>query len=177
MVKALKISTPVGEMIAAASGEGVCLLEFHEGDLSTEGYRILAGLPEDEKVREGTNRNLRLLRKQLTEYFRGKRREFTVPLVIRGTQFQVEVWKALQQIPFGETISYKGLAQMLAMPGSARAVAGADAKNRIAIVIPCHRVIGSNGELTGYAGGLKVKEWLLNHERKFSGKPVELTLI
>lgn len=177
MVKAVKISTPAGEMVAAASSEGVCLLEFHEGDLSAEECRRSAGLPEDEKIKEGTNRNLRLLRKQLNEYFKGKRREFTVPLVIRGTQFQAEVWKTLQQIPFGQTISYKGLAQQIGIPGSARAVARADSKNRIAIVIPCHRVIGSNGQLTGYAGGLKVKEWLLNHERKFSGKPVELTLI
>ncbi len=177
MVKAVKISTPAGEMVAAASGDGVCLLEFNEGDLSAERCRKSAGLPENEKIREGNNRHLRLLRKQLAEYFKGRRKEFTVPLVIRGTQFQVEVWKALQQIPFGRTISYRRLAEMIEMPGSARAVAGADSKNRIAILIPCHRVIGSDGQLTGYAAGLKVKEWLLNHERKFSGKPVELTLI
>jgi len=177
MVKAVKISTPAGEMVAAATGEGVCLLEFNEGDLSAEECRKSAGLPEDERIREGNNRHLRLLRKQLAEYFKGRRREFTVPLVIRGTRFQLEVWKALQQIPFGQTISYRRLAENIDMPGSARAVARADSRNRIAILIPCHRVIGSDGQLTGYAAGLKVKEWLLNHERKFSGQPVELTLI
>ncbi len=177
MIKAVKISTPAGEMIAAASGEGVCLLEFHEGALSPEECRISAGLPGDEKIKEGNNRHLRLLRKQLAEYFKGKRKEFTVPLVIRGTQFQSEVWKALQQIPYGQTISYRRQTEILKMPGSARAVARADSKNRIAIIIPCHRVIGSDGQLVGYAAGLKIKEWLLNHEKKFSGKPVELTLI
>jgi methylated-DNA-[protein]-cysteine S-methyltransferase len=104
---------------------------------------------------------------ELRQYFDGERHEFTFPFDIRGTAFQQTVWNALVQIPFGETASYRDIANTLQKEKALRAVGNANGKNRLSIVIPCHRIIGSNGSLTGYAGGLWRKEWLLNHERKF----------
>ena len=101
---------------------------------------------------------------QLNEYFAGKRRQFDVKLDPQGTEFQLNVWKKLQQIPFGETISYLELARMTGSDTNTRAVGNANGKNKINIIIPCHRVIGSNGKLTGYGGGLWRKEILLKHE-------------
>lgn len=102
---------------------------------------------------------------QLTEYFAGERRDFDLPLAPRGTAFQTAVWRALAQIPFGVTCSYGDLARVVGRPSASRAVGAANGKNPIAIILPCHRVIGSNGELTGYGGGLPLKRWLLDHER------------
>ncbi len=101
---------------------------------------------------------------QLTEYFEGKRTEFDLPLAPKGTRFQVAVWKALQSIPAGETRSYKEIAAMIGNPQACRAVGMANNRNPIAIIIPCHRVIGQDGSLTGYAGGLPAKEYLLSLE-------------
>lgn len=103
---------------------------------------------------------------QLSEYFAGKRTEFTLPLHPQGTAFQVAVWNALQTIPFGETRSYGEIASTIGKPKAARAVGLANNRNPLAIVIPCHRVIGANGNLTGYAGGLDCKAFLLNLEQK-----------
>jgi len=103
--------------------------------------------------------------KQLTEYFAGERREFELPLDMRGTQFQKDVWDALVGIPFGETRSYGDLARQLGNPAASRAVGAANGKNPISIVVPCHRVIGSSGKLTGFAGGMDVKALLLAMER------------
>lgn len=104
---------------------------------------------------------------QLAEYFDGKRKMFTLPLAFEGTPFQIAVWNALQQIPYGETITYGTLAQMIGHPKAARAVGGGCNKNPVAIVIPCHRVIGANGSLTGFGGGITVKEKLLAIERRY----------
>lgn len=104
--------------------------------------------------------------KQLFEYFDGKRREFDLPLNPKGTEFQNKVWKELCEIPFGEIRSYKQVAENIGNPNGSRAVGGANNKNPIMIVIPCHRVVGSNGSLVGYAGGLHIKEALLSIERK-----------
>lgn len=101
---------------------------------------------------------------QLDRYFAGSLTAFDLPLDLRGTPFQQRVWSALQEIPFGETISYGELAASLGKPGSARAVGLANGQNPISIIVPCHRVIGSNGKLTGYGGGLDRKAWLLDHE-------------
>ncbi len=103
--------------------------------------------------------------RQLEEYFRGERREFTVRLAAAGTVFQQRVWAELGKIPFGATATYGGIAASMDMPGAARAVGRANHLNPVAIVIPCHRVIGANSELTGYGGGLWRKRWLLEHER------------
>lgn len=101
---------------------------------------------------------------QLDEYFKGTRETFTFPIVYAGTDFQNSVWKALTTIPYGETCSYKYIAETIGNEKAIRAVGSANGKNKLSIVIPCHRIIGANGTLTGYAGGLWRKEWLLNHE-------------
>lgn len=103
---------------------------------------------------------------QLREYFRGERTNFDLPLEFHGTAFQQKVWRALLDVPFGETASYGDIARAIGKPKAVRAVGGANAKNPISIVAPCHRIIGSNGTLTGYGGGLWRKEWLLAHEKQ-----------
>jgi AraC family transcriptional regulator, regulatory protein of adaptative response / methylated-DNA-[protein]-cysteine methyltransferase len=175
MIKTTKIETPLGEMIAGATDEGVCLLEFHDRKILPKEYKDLKKLL-DTTLEEGENKHLKSLRKQLKEYFEGKRKEFNIPLVIPGSEFQQAVWKELQNIQYGATRSYQEQAGALGSPESVRAVANANGLNRIAIVIPCHRVIGSDGSLTGYGGGLARKKWLIDHEKKYSGQPVDLSL-
>lgn len=112
---------------------------------------------------------------QLDEYFLGKRTEFDVPLAPQGTGFQKRVWEALREIPLGQISTYKKIAQNVDLPKGAQAIGGANGQNPISIIVPCHRVIGSNGTLTGYAGGLWRKEWLLQHEKvKLPGKQLSL---
>ena len=101
---------------------------------------------------------------ELDEYFNGTRREFTIPLEPHGTEFQKSVWNALLGVPFGETKSYMDIAQEIGKPKAARAIGGAVGKNPISIIIPCHRIIGTNRSLTGFGGGLPIKKWLLEHE-------------
>lgn len=114
-------------------------------------------------------------RKELEEYFAGKRQDFTVNTEPKGTDFQKQVWQQLLQIPFGETTSYGEIAKRMNKDeGSSRAVGSANGQNPVAIIIPCHRVIGENGKLTGYAGGVWRKDWLLEHEGKISGKKLSL---
>jgi len=105
---------------------------------------------------------------QLQQYFAGSLTQFSLPLSANGTAFQQQVWQSLCQLPFGQTCSYADIARQIANPKAVRAVGAANGKNPIAIVVPCHRVIGANGTLTGYAGGLQNKAWLLNHEQKFT---------
>ncbi len=107
---------------------------------------------------------------QLRAYFKGTLKDFSLPLDLDGTPFQVKVWNALQEIPYGETISYGELAKWIGNPKAVRAVGGANGRNPIPLVVPCHRVIGSDGSLTGYGSGLPIKSALLEHERKFSLK-------
>jgi methylated-DNA-[protein]-cysteine S-methyltransferase len=106
---------------------------------------------------------------QLAEYFAGKRRVFDLPLGPRGTGFQARVWRELTKIPYGETCSYGDIARAVGRPSASRAVGAANGRNPIAIIVPCHRVIGASGELTGYGGGLPMKRWLLAHERQHTG--------
>lgn len=175
MIKIIKIETPLGEMVAGATDDGVCLLEFSDRRMLPTEYKELIRLLKT-TLEVGDNKHLQTLRKQLEEYFNGKRKEFTIPLVTPGTGFQQKVWKELQNIPFGSTRSYQEQATALNCHDSVRAVANANGMNRISIVIPCHRVIGADGRLTGYGGGLKRKRWLLDHENKYSGKALDLTL-
>lgn len=112
---------------------------------------------------------LKECQKQLDDYFNGQRNEFSIEYRLDGTKFQKKVWSELTKIPFGQTSSYKDIAQSIGNINAARAVGSANSKNVLSIVVPCHRVIGSNGTLTGYAGGLWRKEWLLNHEKKILG--------
>jgi AraC family transcriptional regulator, regulatory protein of adaptative response / methylated-DNA-[protein]-cysteine methyltransferase len=175
MIKTAKIETPIGEMVAGANDEGLCLLEFFDRRMLKTEYSDLSGLLET-SLEEGENKHLRNLRKQLKEYFNGNRKTFDIPLITPGTKFQKAVWKELQNIPFGSTRTYSEQAIALKIPESVRAIANANGMNRISIIIPCHRVIGSEGRLTGYGGGLKRKRWLLDHEKKYSGKPIDLSL-
>lgn len=117
------------------------------------------------KVSESTPAVLKLCYEQLNDYFLGKCQQFTVPYVFDGTDFQNNVWQALTTIPFGETASYKRIAQYIGNAKAVRAVGMTNSKNPINIIVPCHRIIGANGKLTGYAGGLWRKEWLLEHEK------------
>ena len=120
-----------------------------------------------EYILEETELNLEC-KKQLEEYFAGKRKTFDLPLVPKGTEFQQKVWKALQEIPYGETRTYGEIAVAIGNPKAARAVGMANNKNPIGILIPCHRVVGANGKLVGYAGGMEKKEFLLELERNNS---------
>lgn len=163
------IASPLGPLLAAANDDGICLLEFAdrraiERQIQTASRRMEAPCVP------GDHRHLQQLRRELELYFGGALREFQVPLVIRGTPFQERVWKALLDIGYGETWSYDRLARRLGQPQARRAVGRANGDNRIAIVIPCHRVIGADGRLTGYGGGLWRKQFLLELERRTSGR-------
>jgi methylated-DNA-[protein]-cysteine S-methyltransferase len=114
-------------------------------------------------------------RKQLAEYFTHQRQQFDLPLDPQGTAFQKQVWQRLRQIPFGETLSYGELAAMMGKPTASRAVGAANGRNPISIVVPCHRVIAANGMLTGYAGGLDRKQWLLQHEQALQQQTAQIS--
>ena len=175
MIATTKIDTELGIMIAGAVDEGICLLEFSDRRMLNTEYKDLARHFKT-TIQEGDHIHFKILIKQLQEYFEGSRKEFSVPLVTPGTVFQQAVWKELMNIPYGTTRSYQEQSAALGKPESIRAVANANGMNRISIIIPCHRVIGSDGHLTGYGGGLKRKRWLLDHEKRHSGKAVELSL-
>lgn len=137
---------------------------------------VLFVFPETETEAENSNDILEECKRQLKEYFAGKRKEFDLPIHQEGTEFQQRVWNELMKIPYGETISYHQLAERLGDVKSIRAAGSANGGNKISIIVPCHRVIGADGSLTGYAGGLWRKEWLLNHEAKHSGKEMQMGL-
>jgi AraC family transcriptional regulator of adaptative response/methylated-DNA-[protein]-cysteine methyltransferase len=162
-----RIETPLGTMIACAADQGVCLLEFTdrkmlETQLKSLAHRLNA------TILQGSNRHFGQLATEVNEYFEGARREFTVPLFMPGTEFQQSVWEELRRIPYGTTRSYHQQASAIGNPGAVRAVAHANGMNRIAIVVPCHRVIGADGQLTGYGGGIWRKKWLLDLEKTHS---------
>ena len=166
MVKLYKkrINTPIGEMLAIATDEAICMLDFVDSKNWLKDQEILVKHYEATQVDEDSFL-LSELEKQLREYFAKERKEFSLPLALMGTSFQEEVWKVLQTIPYGEVRSYKEQATAVGNPKGVRAVANANGKNRISIVIPCHRVIGSDGTLTGYASGIERKQFLLDLER------------
>lgn len=160
-----RLRTPLGEMIAAAVEEGVCLLEFHDRRALPTVLRDLPRLMRRDVVEGGDPpAPLAQLGRELESYFAGALREFTVPLVTPGTAWERRVWGVLRTIPYGKTRSYGSVAEELGNPGGARAVGLANGRNRIAIVIPCHRVINSDGGLHGYGGGLDRKRSLLELE-------------
>ncbi|MCK4943898.1 MAG: methylated-DNA--[protein]-cysteine S-methyltransferase [Candidatus Aminicenantes bacterium] len=160
-----RILSPLGPLIAGATREGICLLEFADRRMvETQLERLKKSLKAE--LIPGTNKYFKPLNKQITEYFNEKRKEFTIPLVLAGTAFQEKVWSVLRTIPYGSTRSYKEQAEIVGDPKAVRAVARANGDNRIAIIIPCHRVIGANGKLVGYGGGLWRKKYLLNLESK-----------
>jgi AraC family transcriptional regulator of adaptative response/methylated-DNA-[protein]-cysteine methyltransferase len=175
MIIITKIETELGIMIAGAVDDGICLLEFSDRRMLKTEYKDLERYLKT-TITEGEDRHFINIRKELAEYFEGSRKEFSVPLVTPGTPFQQAVWKELMNIPYGATRSYYQQSVALGKPESIRAVAGANGMNRISIIIPCHRVIGSDGNLTGYGGGLKRKKWLLDHEKKYSGIAIDQSL-
>ena len=157
------IETPIGTMVACATDKGICVLEFSDSKMLEAELKNIAQR-EKTTVVQGESPYFALLEEELSEYFAGKRRVFSVSLSPFGTDFQQRVWQVLQTIPYGQTWSYKQQATALGSPKSVRAVANANGMNRISILIPCHRVIGSNGTLTGYGGGLWRKKFLLELE-------------
>jgi methylated-DNA-[protein]-cysteine S-methyltransferase len=146
--------SPIGELLAVGDGQALHGLYMHEGRkplILGAGWRP-ATAPFDE------------LRNQLAEYFDGRRRTFEVPLAMAGSPFQKRVWQALQDVPYGQTAGYGELARRIGVPSASRAVGVANGQNPICVIVPCHRVIGADGSLTGYAGGLERKRLLLDLE-------------
>ena len=163
LVTVTRILTPLGPMLAGADETGICLLEFIDRRmLETQLLRLKKWLKAE--IFPGDSPYFKVLNQQIQEYFEGCRRTFDLPLQLPGTKFQKSVWAALQQIPYGETRTYGQQAQALGNPAAARAVARANGDNRISIIIPCHRVIGKNGEPVGYGGGVWRKLYLLDLE-------------
>ena len=160
-----RFTTPLGPMFVCATDQGVCLLEFVDRRmLETEFLDIQKRLKA--QILAGENDHIKQAKKEMGEYFEGKRKTFSVKLHTPGTEFQNTVWKALQKISYGDTATYQQQAERIHNPKAVRAVGLANGMNRVAIMIPCHRVIGKNGDLTGYVGGLERKKWLLDFERE-----------
>lgn len=157
------LETPLGSLLVGAVTKGVCLIEYTDRRMLEHNYAAIRkhfGCP----VLPVTNEHVERLRDELSRYFAGTLTEFTIPLLPHGTTFQERVWSELQRIPYGKTISYEQVAQRIGQPTAVRAVARANGMNRINILIPCHRVIGKDGQLTGYGGGLWRKRLLLEVE-------------
>jgi len=148
MMISTTIPSPVGTLRLDADGDELVAVHLHAEPVPTHRTPVL----------DATAR-------QLAEYFAGTRRTFDLPLAPRGTGFQQRVWRALLAVPYGATCSYGDIARAIGRPAASRAVGAANGKNPIAIIVPCHRVIGASGALTGYGGGLPTKKWLLAHER------------
>ncbi len=167
-----KFTSPVGPLFLAASKQGLVALEF---DQRLPGQQTIRPNPRDLRAEskscrfEECEKELSRYTHELEEYFAGRRREFSFPLDLRGTDFQLACWRALLQIPYGETRSYADIARAIGRPQGFRAVGMANNRNPIAIVVPCHRVIASDGTLCGYGGGLDIKRKLLELEGALSG--------
>lgn len=144
--------SPVGILLITGNQAGIASIEYINEDIDINAQK------------QEVNQSLKTCCDQLEQYFLGKRKEFSFELQIHGTEFQEKVWNELRKIPYGKTVSYRDIATAVGDQKAVRAVGGANGRNKIAIVIPCHRVIGLSGKLTGYAGGLDRKEWLLKHE-------------
>jgi O-6-methylguanine DNA methyltransferase len=164
--------TPVGRMLALASDVGLIALEFSKVERHDRLEARLRRWLGPRAVEDGTNRHLDSAAAWLSEYFSGLAADArALPLKMSGTEFELRVWECLRGIPPGHTRSYGDIAAELGLRNGARAVGLANGSNPLAIIVPCHRVIGSNGTLTGYGGGLDRKQWLLDHERRWSTAP------
>ncbi|MGH8212275.1 MAG: methylated-DNA--[protein]-cysteine S-methyltransferase [Rhodanobacteraceae bacterium] len=152
------IDSPIGPLLLVADEHGLTYVGLpRRGDAQEP--------PEEARHKPAKLRNAQ---KQFEEYFAGTRHVFELPLHPHGTPFQLEVWGALLSIPYGETTSYAQIARRIRRPNAVRAVGAANGANPLSIIVPCHRVIGADGDLTGYGGGLPAKRWLLAHERRFA---------
>ncbi len=149
------VETPIGSLLVAGDDHSVHLISFPEGGRSRN--------PEATWRKE--NRRFINVIAEIRAYFAGELRQFSIDLTMSGTDFQRSVWRALMTIPFGQTASYGEIAKRIGLPSASRAVGAANGANPLPIVVPCHRVIGANGSLTGFGGGLPVKQFLLDHER------------
>lgn len=159
--------SPCGDLLLACSGGRLCLCDWvPRKDRNRVNGRVREVLGEMEGTEPGSGKEdvIAEAARQLDLYFQGRLRQFDLPLALAGTPFQKRVWEALLSIPYGTTVTYADIASRLGSPSAVRAVAGAIGANAISIIIPCHRVIGSGGRLTGYAGGLEAKRYLLNLE-------------
>ena len=155
------LETPIGRLLLVADEHGLRQIDF-------------PGAEPDQRIDAGWQRSRRHLDvaiEQLGAYFAGQLQAFDVPLAARGTDFRRSVWNELVHIPYGETISYGELARRIGQPQASRAVGAANGANPLPIIVPCHRVVGANGKLTGFSGGLPIKQWLLDHERRFTPQP------
>ena len=162
-------------MIAGTVDTGICLFDFkYRKSIPIIKQRVADGLKD--VFEEGEHPLFENLERELDEYFTGTRKQFTVPLLPVGSNFQKTIWDNLQRIPYGSVATYLQQARTYGDEKAIRAVATANGMNGIAIIIPCHRVIGTNGSLTGYGGGLPAKRWLLEHERKHIGKEMQASL-
>ncbi|MDX1738564.1 MAG: methylated-DNA--[protein]-cysteine S-methyltransferase, partial [Alphaproteobacteria bacterium] len=156
-----RLTTPLGPMFICATDKGVCLLEFVDRKmLETEFQDLQKRLSA--KIISGENEHIKQAKKEIHEYFEGSRKTFEVSLHTPGTDFQQSVWQCLRSIPYGKTYTYQEQAEKISNPKAVRAVASANGYNRISIIIPCHRVIGKDGKLSGYGGGLERKRWLID---------------
>lgn len=167
-VKETWIDTPLGPMLAIAGEGALHLLDWDEGDRLAMGRRRLASLGG---VTPGETVVHAALRRQLAAYFAGQSAAFDLPLDQPGPAFRQSVWQALLAIPAGATETYAGLARRIGRPEAPRAVGAANGANLISILVPCHRLTGTDGRLTGYGGGLPRKAWLLDHEARVFGQP------
>lgn len=160
-----RFTTPLGPMFVCATERGVCLLEFTDHQRLETELRDLQRLL-NARILSGENSHTRQAAKEMSEYFSGTRQQFDLLLDAPGSDFQRSVWQALCAVPYGQTSHYQALSSQIGKPHAVRAVAAANGANRIAIVIPCHRIIGKEGAMTAYGGGLARKKWLIEHERK-----------
>jgi methylated-DNA-[protein]-cysteine S-methyltransferase len=158
-MRQMRMDTPIGTLTLVATSKGLRRVYFAE--LSDADEKFLDLIAHD-----GQHRVLELAAQQLDEYFVGTRRVFDLPLDLVGTDFQIETWLALAKVEFGHTASYGQQAILVGRPRAVRAVGGANRCNPVPVVLPCHRIIGADGKLTGFAGGLETKRWLLDHERE-----------
>lgn len=163
------IESPLGALVAGATSEGLCLLEFTDRRMLDAQFAVLRRRFRCSIV-PGENQHTRQVREELAAYFKGTLKRFRVKLISPGTEFQQKVWNALMEIPYGSRRSYEAIAKRIGSPLAVRAVGTANGMNRIAIVIPCHRVVNKNGNLGGYGGGLRRKEALLNLEENGVGR-------
>lgn len=175
MLITTSFQTPIGMMRVIADDDGICVFDFQY-------RRMMDSIVERVKkyknvgIEEGTHPYIEQLIEQIGAYFSGTRKAFDLPLQLLGTEFQQRVWRGLMEVPYGMTRSYKQQSLFLGDEKAIRAVARANGENGIAIIIPCHRIIGTNGTLVGYGGGLHRKNWLLEHERKYSGLSMQPSL-
>lgn len=166
-IRIQRYHAPCGELLLGSFDGKLCLCDWIIGDrrdfVGRRLQRVLQTVYE-----EGSSDIIEETKRQLDDYFNCRRKIFDIPLLFAGTDFQKRVWRGLLEIPYGKTVSYAALAQRIGCPDSVRAVANANGANAISIIVPCHRVIGNNGSLTGYGGGLPAKSFLLELEHSFS---------